>query len=367
MTLGGQSTRGMKRGERIPSLDGLRALSIAVVYAGHAKPGAIPGGFGVTVFFVVSGYLITTLLRLEWDRTGTVSIRDFYIRRAFRILPLFYAVLTLFLFATIFLGLGIGVPDFGATLSQYTHIANYWSILRPDDLVMPGTGVYWSLAVEEHFYLVFPAVFVLLTRLAVPYRRQAVWLGALCGAILAWRCFLVLGLDVGVDRTYHATDTRIDSILIGCALALGLNPMLDRRVDSRIVNRSVVVALVGLGLSIVYRQAEYRETLRYSIQSLAVVPVLYYSTTSPDSFAGRVLNSKIMVWFGQLSYAFYLIHFVILVEFSKHLGTIPAAIAAFVVSTLGSVLLKHTVEMPGLRLRSKFIGRRGRSTQPANV
>src|SRR4051812_20527063 len=77
----------------IPSLDGLRAISFAVVFLAHAGVPGMPGGFGVTVFFFLSGYLITTLLRLEVERTGTVSLRRFYLRRALRILPPFYIVL----------------------------------------------------------------------------------------------------------------------------------------------------------------------------------------------------------------------------------------------------------------------------------
>ena len=119
-------------GMHIPSLDGLRAVSIAIVFAGHAGAGdIIPGGFGVTVFFVVSGYLITTLMRMEYERTDRVSIRNFYTRRAFRILPLFYVVLTGVLVATLVFGLGTGTADAGATTAQYAHVSNYWAILQP--------------------------------------------------------------------------------------------------------------------------------------------------------------------------------------------------------------------------------------------
>ena len=200
---------GTRRFLEIPSLDGLRAVSIAIVFAAHVGlENRIPGGFGVTIFFVLSGFLITTLLRLENSRTGAVSFRGFYIRRAFRIWPLFYAVLGLAVVAS-WLGLGTGEVSGTAVTAQAGHITNYWGIFRSGVEYVQGTGLYWSLAVEEHFYLLFPLVFLLLNRAGVSYRTQAIGFVAAWRAVLLWRCFLVYGADVG-DGTDVLRDGHTD-------------------------------------------------------------------------------------------------------------------------------------------------------------
>src|SRR5687767_2974535 len=116
----------------IPSLDGLRALSFLIVFWAHAGLPfvlKIPGGFGVTVFFFLSGFLITTLIRIESQSTGTVSIRNFYLRRALRILPPFYIVLALSVLLTQ-AGVLEGALDGKALFAQAAHFANYWFIFE---------------------------------------------------------------------------------------------------------------------------------------------------------------------------------------------------------------------------------------------
>ena len=237
-----------KVGFHIPSLDGLRTLSFAVVFAAHAGLYyVVPGGFGVTVFFFLSGFLITTLLRLEFDKTGSVSLRKFYVRRALRILPPFYLVLFV-ASALVALGAVAGPVEPRAVLAQSLHYANYFIIGHGSGGFAPGTAVYWSLAVEEHFYLLFPLLYLSLRKRGVSAAGQALTLGALCVVILGWRCLLVYGLHSSVDRTYVASDTRFDSILFGCMLAVFGNPMLDTpRIGDR-VWKAVLLPLGVLGL-----------------------------------------------------------------------------------------------------------------------
>jgi peptidoglycan/LPS O-acetylase OafA/YrhL len=158
---------------QIPSLDGLRAVSFLVVFAAHAGLEVVPGGFGVTVFFFLSGYLITTLMRVEAERTGHVSLKHFYLRRALRILPPFYIVLTAATALAEIGFLGDTRPQLRPVLSQVLHFTNYWIAAHGWRGIAPGTGVYWSLAVEEHFYLLFPAVFLALSRLRLTGRQKA--------------------------------------------------------------------------------------------------------------------------------------------------------------------------------------------------
>src|SRR4051812_35986521 len=133
----------------IPSLDGLRAVSFFLVFLGHAGlpfiPVAIPAGFGVTVFFFLSGYLITTLLRLEVEQHGRINFKHFYLRRVLRIWPPFYLVLAVACLLTWRGALG-GELELASVGAQALHYSNYWLIARTAKGMPPGTIVYWSLA-----------------------------------------------------------------------------------------------------------------------------------------------------------------------------------------------------------------------------
>ncbi len=229
----------------MPSLDGLRALSIAVVFFAHSQLAvgiAFPGGFGVTVFFFLSGFLITTLLRREYETNGSISFGKFYLRRVLRILPPFYLVLGGALIATRLLHLG--TIDVAGVRAQALHYTNYWIVTHGFDGLPGGTGVFWSLAVEEHFYLLFPLVFVGLMRSGARPERQALVLLGTCAALLAWRVVLCSRLDMldplSQQRLEIASDTRFDSILFGCILALYGNPALD---PSRFGERAVEIRI----------------------------------------------------------------------------------------------------------------------------
>ena len=340
----------------LPSLDGIRAVSFLLVFAAHAGLGqVVPGGFGVTVFFFLSGYLITTLLRMEYDAHGTVSLRQFYLRRALRILPPFYLVLALAALAAK-LGLLAGGVSARALLGQALHLANYW-IVRAGYAGQPsGTGVYWSLAVEEHFYLAFPCLFLLLRRFVGERRRQAMVLWALCAAALAWRGVLVFGLHAAEDRTYVASDTRVDSILFGCALALSGNPALDgaSRISEAVWKRLLLPAgALVLLATFVLRDPGFRETFRYSLQGVGLVPVFVVALRYPGWGPCRVLNLRAMSFLGELSYPLYLVHHVVL----GALGARPGAALAPLALTLSigvAWAIHEAVEKPCAELRRRL-------------
>ncbi len=348
---------GARRYVDIPSLDGLRAISIGIVFAAHiGLEDKIPGGFGVTVFFVLSGYLITTLLRIENDNNGRISLRRFYVRRVFRILPLFYAVLGFAVFATWF-GLGDGRQTVGALIAQALHAANYWAITHPGPVFIAGTGVYWSLAIEEHFYVLFPLAFLVLSRWRLDYRKMAWVFAGVCAAVLAWRCVLVFGWHVSAERIYYGTDTRLDSLLIGCAAGLAANPVIDGAGQSpKALGRWAWAAVGVIVVTLIMRGDVFRETLRYTLQSLAIVAVLRYVVSVPGSWVGRFLNWRPMVWLGQLSYPFYLVHFVVIAEVHKHTTSLPTvAVVSLTVAVPLAAGLRALVERPAQRMRDRVL------------
>ena len=293
----------------IKSLDGIRGLSALLVFLGHAGLGrVIPGGFGVTVFFVLSGFLITTLLRAEYATTGRIDLRAFYLRRIYRIFPPLY--MTLLIAAVLPLPHATSTPTAGGIAAQMLQLTNYYSIFFGESHLLPYTGTMWSLAIEEHFYVLYPITLLALFKRFDLARTSRILLVA-CGGVLAWRCWLVLGWHVGADYTYFATDTRLDSLLFGCVLGLGANPCLDTdRWNFGARNWAVILgaALLVLIATFVIRNNDFRETLRYTLQSAALLPVFYTSIRYSHWPVFRWLELRPVRALGLISYTFYLLH-----------------------------------------------------------
>jgi peptidoglycan/LPS O-acetylase OafA/YrhL len=365
----------------IPSLDGIRAASFMLVFVAHAGLGdRVPAGLGVTVFFFLSGFLITTLLRLEFEKTGGVSMRAFYLRRALRILPPMYATM-----AAAYLVAGLGLLT-DRTLSplggvaQALHFTNYWLIARWDlgptgEGLVHGTGVMWSLAIEEHFYLVYPITFVALVR-AFGRRRAAIALGVACAAVLAWRLVLIAGLHQPGARTYLGTDTRIDNILFGCILGLVCNPAVDRPiVTARLRVPAVALGLSMLLLSLLVRDRVFQDAVRYSLQGLALVPLFSAAVAHPEWGPFRLLNLRPVRFVGVLSYSLYLVHHVVIFTLAQQLpgvGAMERAVLAFAVAFGIALAFYYLLEKPCARLRKRLsrVGatpRRGGAEVPAGV
>ncbi len=341
----------------IPSLDGLRAVSFLIVFVAHAGVHEVPGGFGVTVFFFLSGFLITTLMRMEREATGTVNLPHFYLRRVLRILPPFYLVLVFAVSLTL-LGWLPGKLEVVPLLAQSLHFFNYWIIWQGGDGVPFGTVPYWSLAVEEHFYLLFPMLYLAASRrLARPAQAKVFW--ALCAVICAWRCFLVFVIGVPEDRTYMASDTRFDSIFFGCALAIGASPLLDApRIGEKWWKRVIVPAALGLLIfTFAYRAPWFRETLRYSLQGIGLTPIFISAIRYPNWLPYRVLNAKPVAFMGLLSYVLYLVHQVVLFTLGYQMPNVHGvlrAVLAFLLSLVFAAVVHYYVEKPAQILRKRL-------------
>jgi peptidoglycan/LPS O-acetylase OafA/YrhL len=345
---------------QIASLDGLRAFSVMLVFVAHAGlEQYVPGGLGVTIFFFLSGFLITTLMRAEFEKTGRVNLGHFWLRRAFRILPAFYLVLLGAICLTWWLG-PPGSLGAKAIAAQALYVTNYWMINKGYDGIPMGTGVYWSLAVEEHFYLLFPWIYIAMTKAGLTPRNQALTLWGLCTLVLLWRCVLILVLHTtDTDRTYMASDTRVDSILFGCALAVWRNPVLDPPVISEkswkfvLLPAALIVLIACLGL----RSSLFRETLRYSIQGAALTFVFIAAIRFKEWPLFRVLNYRPVAYLGVLSYSLYLVHFVIVTAVHLLLpygGYFLHGVVAIVVCLMVSWAIYTFVERPFARLRRRF-------------
>jgi len=241
------------RSEVIPSLDGIRAISVSIVVVGHSGLQAlVPGGLGVTIFFFLSGYLISTLLLTEHARTGGINIANFYARRVFRLMPPLIVSLAV-AYGLTYSGLLAGGITAKGLAAQLLYFANYYGLFfDPGNTIPDGTGILWSLAVEEHFYIVYPLLMALLLGSALRPRTIGTLLGIACLVVLAWRIHLVHSPDFVSDRTYYASDTRIDSIIYGCILAVVMNPhglvLLDASVGPGVVVQIVLGEIIERGV-----------------------------------------------------------------------------------------------------------------------
>ncbi|MBL1270849.1 MAG: acyltransferase [Oceanospirillales bacterium] len=342
---------------QIASLDGLRAFSVLIVFIAHAGFGdVIPGGFGVTVFFLISGFLITTLLFREFDLTRDISISAFYTRRALRILPpmLFALVLSM---SAVQVGAVAGGYEIGTVMSQIFFYTNYLFIYGSEtNQWLPGTTVLWSLAVEEHYYIIFPWFFILVAKGSV----RSWHLAMACFAFLMVRCAEYFVFGFTPDEIYHSSETRMDSILFGALLAMMWRDGILEKIFSgkRAMLLALSISVMLLLLSFLYRDVAFRSTLRYSLQGLALIPIFYYAVTLPQNPLFAILNWKPVMEIGVLSYSIYLVHGVVLAvlienEFADN-ASLTLLLGGFSASVGLAFFIKYFVEKPIYKLRKRF-------------
>ena len=340
----------------LPALDGIRAIAFLLVFFSHSEVlgDVVPGGLGVTIFFFLSGYLITTLLRAEVEKTGTLSLKKFYIRRARRILPPIYLTLGL-AYLLGYIGILSSRGTRPALLATVFYYYNYFEFFSHGPGLPTGISVVWSLTIEEHFYFVFPLVYLLLSK-HVSRRAQTLILISACGAALVWRFIVIYALHLPSTAlhpwTYSATDARFDSILWGCVLAITSNPWYRGDREASFLNKyKGVWALIGLFAllgSLVWRNPNFRETARYTLQGIALYPIFFYCGAAKNGIVPRMLEFGPLKTIGHLSYSMYLIHLLILQTLLEHFmtGRLVTAGLALALTTAYALTMRTLVENP---------------------
>jgi peptidoglycan/LPS O-acetylase OafA/YrhL len=337
----------------IPSLDGLRAVSVGMVIAAHLsevvaqKIPFIPlwlyaawGSLGVQTFFVISGFLITLILLKELNATGTISLGRFYFRRALRIFPAFYVYLAAGFALTL---AGVFAGELKAFLIAGTYTTNYLGLNSP---LLEHT---WSLSLEEQFYLLWPAALLLLsTRKGI---KLATWLTLLSPLSRLVTYYLAPHHRALVGAMLHS---GLDSIMFGCLLALlWHNPRFNEFVQPLIRGR--VAALSGLFVFVLspilqaHFRGSYTLVIGLTLNAICMSQILLYVVRVPDSALGWVLNTRVLRHLGVISYSLYLWQ-----EMFAGANTVrffPWSLPAILACAELSYWL---VERPALRLRERL-------------
>ncbi len=374
----------------MPGLDGLRAIAVLAVIAFHEQFGWAQGGLlGVGVFFTLSGYLITDLLLGEWVADGRVRLRDFWLRRARRLLPALFVMLAVVTaWVTIFDRARLASLR-GPVAAAATYVSNWYLIIKNQSYFArfaPPQPLdhLWSLAVEEQFYLIWPWLLLLGLLCLRRFRRtSATWLIAPTLALAAASAVaMALLYQPGFDptRVYEGTDTRACGLLVGAALAMAW-PSRGREATKPRV-RVTVDAAGFAGLAVIgvliwrlgqYSPFAYRGGL--VLLSFATAAVLAAAALG-DGLVGRVLGWGPLRWVGVRSYGIYLWHFPVIVLTSPANSgeDLPRAAWQIAVTVILAALSWRFVEEP---VRHGALGRlwkqvrssgwRGMSARPATL
>ena len=318
-----------KKTKYLPSIDSLRAIAVISVIIYHIDANYLPGGFlGVDLFFVLSGYLISSLIIKEYKSTGTVNLYNFYVRRARRLLPAVYFMITVVLIIiTLFNGVLLKKSYLDA-LFGYIYSSNWWYIFHKLDYFdsfgsqSPFKHL-WSLAIEEQFYMFFPLIFLIFNRKSKSNNSNSKlnknFIYVVLSLILVSLIAHILLFDINnINRIYFGTDTRAFSLLVGVVGAI-LYPM-DRLSERTTKKDNMIYSIVSLVsilvlIGIMINTSEYNTWLyRGGFLLVAIIGlIIIISSGRQYTFMSKLLSFKPFVFIGKISYSLYLWHFPILV------------------------------------------------------
>lgn len=330
----------------IPTLNGWRAVAVSLVIAAHssimlqnsgtsigAKAAAVfsHAGIGVDIFFAISGFLICTLLLNEKNQTGSIRLKSFYIRRTFRIVPPLFAYLAT---VTAFKLSGL-IPTIepGEILSSALFVRNYY----------PAgawyTGHFWTLAVEEHFYLFVPIVLSVLSAKAGLRFAIAV---SVCCALIRWAEFVVLPGTMVEFRT----EARIDAIMYG-AIGAFLVHHSRTAVERHLTGVRTIGILVAIVLACYFFPAM---PVRRTLMAMAMPIPVIFTVLHADTALARMLELRPIQWIGRLSYSLYVWQMMFLVPHDRPLGIFQSFPMAFICAFACAAGSYYLIERPSIRL-----------------
>ncbi len=351
---------------RFSHVDAMRAFAVMVVVIAHAGlERAVPGGSGVTIFFAISGFIITWGLLKERDRTGSFSIRGFYWRRIRKLAPPFIVAI---LVPSLVVAVSGGPISLLAVASQVFFAYNW--LFFSDLPILPGSGVTWSLAIEEQFYIAFALIWLAAVR-SRHWERVVVVVAGATAVVSSLERFVFAAQGGLSDRIYYGTDTRIDGIAIGILAAVLLRRWQRGAATSRLqvfigTNWVPILAATLFLSSLVIRDTFFRDTVRFTLQSVAAATFILWGFSPQRSRLGEgilgVLGTPAVQLLGRASYSIYLAHLVVITLIRGLTDALPPAVGVLVLvvaGTAGGLALYALVEVPvqrAVRARRSSVG-----------
>ena len=311
----------------IKGLDGLRALAVIMVLAYHLKiPFAKSGLLGVTVFFVLSGFLITRILITEIEETHTIDLKNFWVRRIRRLIPAVLSMAVVIIFVSAVVNRVVftkGCKDFVASVlgfNNWWQIFNKVSYFEAAGAPSPFTHC-WSLAIETQFYLIYPLVLLLLARV-VRGRKKRGKVFAIVSALLTVVSMILMAVlynpNGDPSRVYYGTDTRAFALLIGALAAIQLEYRIIKvKLPRKIWALIGSISLIVLTCMMVFISS-YSSFLYYGGQAIVslLTAFVVYAVTVSRSMLNKILGHNALKWIGDRSYSIYLWHYPIIILIS---------------------------------------------------
>ncbi|MFK4301986.1 MULTISPECIES: acyltransferase family protein [unclassified Paenibacillus] len=333
----------------MPGLDGLRALAVIAVIVYHLNPDWLPGGLlGVGVFFTLSGYLITDILVSQWDTYHSFKMKDFWLRRARRLLPAMLTVVAVIVLCSLLFDPSRLTALRGDVPAALVYMSNWWFIFHQvsyfESFGPPSPlGHLWSLAVEEQFYILWP----LMLALGLKYMPKRIVLAGwvTCLALISALLMAVIYVP-GTDpsRVYYGTDTRGFALLIGAALAL-VWPSGKLKGQASAKARLFLDGIGAVSLLLLCHWAwasnEYDPSLyRGGLLGIALVTAIVVAALAhPVSHLGKLLGLKPLRWIGARSYGLYLWHVPVITLTTPQVDTEGVHVLRIILQLLATILL----------------------------
>ena len=350
--------------QRSPALDGIRACAVLLVMAYHAGGLKVPGGhIGVNIFFVLSGFLITSLLLQETTFADRINFGNFYIRRILRLYP---ALIALAIFIVAFSYLNPNAVGAEQSKTGWIPATLYFTNWVRAFGELGDTGFFehtWSLSIEEQFYLIWPLVIWLAWKFAPrPHRIKTIGAIAAAGCIGSLTTRLVIAPGAaGYNRIFNGTDTQGDQLLFGCLLAVivVIAVQTNREATLRKVFRILLPIAVVFLVVMIFTWPHHAVTPLYRTSftgvGIAAACITGYCYLSPRSTLSRSLATKVPVYVGQRSYALYLWHYPIFLMLPDlEPRQIVFAPIGFALAFVAAELSHRLIESPFLRIKNKL-------------